>query len=363
VLLAFVLVELAALAIPAWRRLRTGGAEGRARLAEPIAVVALLFALMQGWLLTRWLQSVRPFSAELMEPGLLPAGLVTISLVGGTLVLVILAAVVSRWGVVNGYSLILVAPLASRPINYVLGQFNMGNPGHVGFLGMMTPEPPTMFHRVIELGLYAGVALLTIWCLRRRARSPDGPSLRLPAAGLVPLYAGGALIGIVAHHYTAHVVLIAFLAAGLAVLFALPLPSRGGGSALAFAAVTAVLYALAVDFAHQTATRLPHTFFSAIEVAVLTAVACDVLTELIARHRLGPLVDVWPLHQVHDADGAAAALAAAGIPCHLRSTGHRSLLHLFGPFVPVSILVPVDRAQAAIDVLRVSLSTWPPKQS
>src|SRR5262249_35421078 len=82
-------------------------------------------------------------------------------LVAGTLALVVLAAAVSRWGLVNGYSLIFVALLFSRPINYVAGLFNMGNPRNVGFVGMFgLREAPTWFERGIELGLYAGIALI-----------------------------------------------------------------------------------------------------------------------------------------------------------------------------------------------------------
>jgi preprotein translocase subunit SecD len=395
ILLAFVLVELVVLAVPQWRPLRNGGPKGRARLGEPIAVIAILLAAWQGWTMARWLQSIGrggPFlGGEVLDPGLGPTLLVAVSLVGGMLVLALLAGAVSRWGLVNGYSLLLVAPLVGRPVTYVLGLFNAGSGQHAGFVGMMgLHDTPTLFQRSLELGVYACVAVVTVWCLRRRARIEGGRALRLPAAGLVPLDVGATVIALTSlatmlgaglrsdppswlipigfQSYAAHALLIAFLAAGFTVLFALPLPSSGEaarrtGPALAFAAVTAAGFVLALDFAYRFAQRLPHFFFTPVEIAVATAVVADGISEWIARRRLGPLVDVWPLHQVHDADTAAAALAAAGIPCHLRATGHRSLLHFFGPYVPVSILVPVERAEAAIEVLRGSLTSWRPKQS
>src|SRR5437868_3505449 len=45
----FVLVELAALLVPPWRPLRTGGPDGRAALRRAALVTSLVLAAIQGW--------------------------------------------------------------------------------------------------------------------------------------------------------------------------------------------------------------------------------------------------------------------------------------------------------------------------
>ncbi len=55
---AFLLVELAALIVPPWRRLRNGGPDGRAKLAVPTAILGVVIACVQAWLIIKWLAGV-----------------------------------------------------------------------------------------------------------------------------------------------------------------------------------------------------------------------------------------------------------------------------------------------------------------
>ncbi len=91
-------------------------------------------------------------------------------------------------------------------------------------------------------------------------------------------------------------------------------------------------------------------------IAGLVAIVIDLVAEWRARARLGDLVDVWPLHRVQLAGVVEDALAAAGIPAYLRSSRARSLLRFFGPFVPVSVLVPPAHAATAAEVIRKIMS-------
>jgi hypothetical protein len=56
---------------------------------------------------------------------------------------------------------------------------------------------------------------------------------------------------------------------------------------------------------------------------------------------------VWPLHAPLLADFVRDRLTAACIPHHLQAARLRTLLGFFGPFAPITVLVPSDRAADA----------------
>jgi hypothetical protein len=89
---------------------------------------------------------------------------------------------------------------------------------------------------------------------------------------------------------------------------------------------------------------------------VLPAVLTDAVVEWRARARRADLVTVWPLHQVQLADEVAATLAAEGIAVHLRGLRFRSLMHFFGPEVPIAVMVPVADAERAHKLLAERLT-------
>jgi hypothetical protein len=86
-------------------------------------------------------------------------------------------------------------------------------------------------------------------------------------------------------------------------------------------------------------------------IAMVTAAAVDLVADLRARARDRDLVEIRPLRRIDDATAAAAALAGAGIPCHLRNLAARSLYHFFAPQLPVGVLVPAARAAEAAAVV------------
>jgi hypothetical protein len=97
--------------------------------------------------------------------------------------------------------------------------------------------------------------------------------------------------------------------------------------------------------------------FSVLMVAIATAVALDVVGELRALWRHGPLVPVWPEHRVYAVAPALEALEAAGIPALARSRHHRALWHFFAPHIPVQLLVPPAHADEARRLLQERLAT------
>jgi hypothetical protein len=87
-------------------------------------------------------------------------------------------------------------------------------------------------------------------------------------------------------------------------------------------------------------------------VATVTVIAAvvDILDEARARRRT--LVPVWPLHDPLLVDVVRDRLAASGISHHVQATRLRSLLWVFGSYVPMNVLVPPDRADEATRVMR-----------
>jgi hypothetical protein len=76
----------------------------------------------------------------------------------------------------------------------------------------------------------------------------------------------------------------------------------------------------------------------------------DLANEL--RDRRHGLIPIWPLHDPLLVDAVRDRLTAAAIPHHLQAARLRSLLWLFGSYVPIMVLVPPDRAVEAERSLR-----------
>ena len=85
-------------------------------------------------------------------------------------------------------------------------------------------------------------------------------------------------------------------------------------------------------------------------VLAIAAIA-DVISDWRARKR-ATLVAVWALHDPLLAEAARVRLGA--IPCHVQSQRVRTLVGLFGAYVPMIVLVPEASAEEAHGLLK----TW-----
>jgi hypothetical protein len=328
ILSAYLVIELAALCIPGWRRRRHAGADARLPLQRATGVLATVLALVQGFFLAVWMQGL---GEPALAPGIGPEILVMMTLAAGCACLALLAGIVSRFGLGNGWAVLLlvdsVRGLATIPL---------------------------------ELSPIAGlvaVALVTGWLLRRRLALASGATLRVPSAGLAPLDAGPiwglvgstlvalaapiwALLGApgqavfapmwatvlqAAGDGTGRYVLLGMLASLFSWLFARRRPEEVQRRLLPFGMVISFGFAAAVDYV------------GAASAAVVTAIALDLWTEF---RGIGAKVVVETLHDVHEADEAAARHPGA---C-LRGEHLRGLLFFFGPWVPIEVMAPRDPA-------------------
>jgi hypothetical protein len=82
-----------------------------------------------------------------------------------------------------------------------------------------------------------------------------------------------------------------------------------------------------------------------------TALILDFAATLVFRKEVPDAVRVCSCHAVYWVPELLAALETKGIHAHAQSFRHRSLLHFFGPHVPIELLVPAADATLAKDIL------------
>jgi hypothetical protein len=351
---AFLLVELAAAALPSLRQLR--GAELLSRRAA-IATAILAVAVAPGAL---WIEG---------WPAGDGAGLSAIV----TAALGVAMLAVDRFGLGSGFAAILLGGLAPD-LWRVLGRLPADD---------AAPEAQAAIAIAIAV-LPIATSILLRW-----RRAGDGPlsAFRMPTAGVVPLCVAGVLLSQAASGQIAAAWMAwtgsgltddlpraIAIAAGLGLLLSwlLARPSRLGlatvrhgasGHWLAFAraalASTAYLV-LALLVGGLVAAWAPLDPLPLVGLTLVTAAAMDLFSEWRARWRRDDLVPVWSLHQVERAEAVTSGLLHNGIDVHARGLYLRSLLRVAGPFVPIVLLVPSARRAEAIAIVRAQLDAPEP---
>jgi preprotein translocase subunit SecY len=387
---AFYLVELVALLRPRWRALRCGTPEERLRVDRVAYGLALLVAAVQGYFVAVWLDKTgSALPGLLLLSGSVLRALLTLSLAAGVAVSIYLCWVATRYGIVQGFSLWLaLAALRGGPAAALWEQLRNGELPAGGMLELVS--------------IVLGLVLLTAWALRPRSRG----GLRLPACGLDPVTRAGAVLALpqllaaIGLGSTAGILLqpgslsylgtylavTAVLALVLGLLFNLspaiaqvlaalsppvqdmpsaPLPGAPTPAEEAIRAarrpalIRSLVFVFLVVLSSFAAQRIARVVFDTTLVVVVTAVALDAIEEWRFRRRHGPLCEVWRIHQLYAVSPALLILQAAGIAAHARSANHRTLLQFFGPFIPVSLLVPEHQAVKAEGLLRRRWPTQP----
>ncbi len=372
---AFVLVEVVALAVPALRGRRHGSFAERAPLTRAAWMAGLVLAGIQAYGIVTYLRAAPgPFGFPLLvDEGWLPLLVTGLTLVAGSALVAFGASVVGSHGLGNGFAVLIAAlPLTELPRRLAASTREL--PG-IAFAG---------FAAVVLILVLATVFFA--WMLR--ARVGVVPAVPIPTSGILPFSAassvlllpailtgwfpsmagwagalhpgGGAFEG-------AYVILVLALSLLAARLFCAPRPVMAAWSAagldapeqestvrlaLSTANALSVLLLLAIAAAPLGLAKLglPVALRPAlIHLLVVTAVVLDVAAEVRAR-RDGELVAVCPLHRVYAAEPILAALSRAGIRAHFRARHFRSMLHFFGPYAPIEVLVPAERAPQANEI-------------
>lgn len=359
---SFMLVEWVALLIPPLRKLRETR-DGRRSLIRASVALGVVLALVQGHALGLWGESVR---FTLSTTGLLAEfggglsfGLVmTAAVTLGSVATLGLALWVSRRGLGNGFSLILVMTSARDVLNAPAD----------------TIPTSTLFDPFVLA--IAVIAFVTLHHGRKAsANAPNGFWFVLPAAGVVPLTLAAAIVALsyslsnlgvsvpevlLADATTLRgTITLAALTTVLSVVLGLIFYSRsairttfqrygidGTASPRFPIALSAVVMGIVCFAEYGSLTN--GSVVTAATIFVWVAVALDVWNEYAFRREHGALEVHTVLHRVLEVPLLLAELDRAKRPALARGFAHRSLLHFFGPYIPIEVLVPTkDRANAA----------------
>jgi preprotein translocase subunit SecY len=314
--------------------------------------------------------------------------LVMLTLMAGVFLLIGLAQLVTRFGLLNGY----VALTAGGAL---VSAMDLGSTGRISLI--LSAEPARLASYLAVIG---AIAAVTWWVLgdHRRRREADELRLRLPSSGLGPLEVAGSILmlpvtlwnlGIETRaiadrlvpgtqlYFVCEVALIVVGAVLMSRWFNHPRRHAAILDQLAgpldrprlehelsrlerAAALRSAAFVAAVALASLLGLRIVHGLLGHVTVVssatlgtevllgvVLTAAIMDLGAEWRMRRQHGPLVTLRPEHRVYAIDAMAQRLEAAGIPVLLRSALVRTLLQFFGPWVPVEIMVPGSRAAEA----------------
>jgi SecY len=364
VLSGFIVVELAALLVPALRPLRTGGRSGREKLRHTSLIVGMVLAVGQAFFVALALERT---ASSAYGAGLL---IITVSiLLGATAVLIALARVVDEGGLGGGFpvlSLAFILPAIAGPLGQDLSDVRHGFlPGSV------------LQNEAVGLAFLVGATLWLSSAYSLPGTEPeDHPALlSRPACGLAPLSVVVAvltfrkkLFALYAHQtivqpWQVDVVVSMIAAIGFAYLFNLPervsvvwkalspvRPERPPRLKPAF--FECVVFIGLVVLVDVWLIRRP----GVISVIFVTGIIIDLIYEWRAKANGARLVPIWEVHQVYAVPPAMRLLEAQGFHPFAKGLRLRSLLQFFGPYVPVVVLVPAEEAQAAYALLE---RRWP----
>ncbi len=371
---AYVLVEVVAFLVPSWSRLRHGNPEGRAKLDRAVVFTTIALAFALG------LHHARTLTPRFQAS----VAIITITLVAGVCIQFLVAQLISRQGLLNGFVTIFAAnfvrdlvegPRAFRRWLSATGMSDLISPEAI-----LTPAKLTM-------GLFAiGVVALATWiALRDAARNvakadADGapyrsdrkravaPMIPVPSGSLWPLSLAPSVLAMPQMFATWG--LTSFQSIEQALLdervFALALFALTAGTTWVLARVlhrpaeladlVERLGAKADDtFREQTRASIQAAFWpsllfitvlsltgfglghlrvSSVLVVTLIAAMLDLAHSLRIEMRQGDWVSIWQERRATAVPVLRAALADDGIATETRGAHILNLMQVFAPQAP-----------------------------
>jgi hypothetical protein len=374
----YLLVEWAALMVPAWRPLRQGEPAGRAKLHRASLIVGMLIALGLAWTLTLGWER----TGVAYHPGAGFRVMTTIILLGATASLVVLARIVDGQGLGSGFSILVLASVLPQIIQPIEKALAAALKGAIPFSALLNGA----FGAALLVG--ATLWMFSRYCLPMDETWPHPALISRPACGLTPLTAVPPILALAVvlphlHHastawraqapvdFRATVILSILAAVLCAFLFnqpdriveawqALsPNPPEGIPRLKAVLLESILFIALAVAVQEWLIQRLGRDYApNAATIILMTGILCDLVREWRADKTDAQLTPIWEIHQLYAVAPAMRLLEAEGIHAFARGLRLRSLLQFFGPYVPVQILVPAGEAQVAYTHLQARWPHW-----
>ncbi len=360
-LLGFIVVELAALAVPSLRRRRLGDPQLRRKLWRASLMVGVLWCLARGLVAAWTLEGLEWNLAQLNQPPLVadPGWWFRIRFAlaqtAGSCLFVLAAELISRKGIGSGYAMAILADACATLPGSLRGAFFHWSTGQVTTLAL-----------VLAGALLMGCA----WALWRffsleRLR-PWGLLLAAPTCGIFPLELAWSLVmlppllnnffslpwlaNFTARFYPGST---PFLAAEIALLFFfVPLASgwfywrhtdsfrranrREWRRAQVFSALLLSGLVAYGEIGWRLLGPLSWSLPAALTLVGVTAVLFDLVAELNFRRRLGAEPEVLAVCQ--DVGDVLQVAAAAWGPVLIQGLRYRSLGYFFMPYIPLVLL-------------------------
>ncbi len=358
ILVAYFLVEVVALAIPPLRWRRHDPA-GRIALGRAASVLAIAISLAYGYFVARYMEGLSASGSEVVfdNPGWRFRLILMISVTAGTLLLAIVAGVISEHGLGNGYGVLAV----SATVLDILPDLDFVNPFTAQY--------------ALGLVIFAAIVTAAMFVLRWRVTEARQPALRLPTSGLSPLADSGAFIALlfsltgvasstlwfdlmvkaqVLNEWKVRVAIVVISLPIWAWIFARPsviervarqsgLERPTTATWLRATAISALLVLGAALLANSITLEAPlGVLINPIGALVFAAVLLDVIAD--ARARRARLAVAGVIHQPQYLGAVEHVLAEASIPYHCHASHLRSLLAFFAPWAPIHVLVSEDHA-------------------
>lgn len=365
----FILVELYSLLIPSGRRLRHGGAAGRARLNRVAFLIGLLLSAYPAVGIAVFLNDmVSPGGAPIVpDSGWVLTLATALTLLAGACACYVLGSLITAWGIANGFCLIFLFE-ALWPLSGWSSNFYREAPELVGpdpsalaslAAGMVLLVPLFMAERQGDLAAAFPQGILpVVWAVflvelpltlrglihgRTAVEAPDAPVVVLAMAALVP-----ALSWMAFGLFSRPARLENNLPLSDADLADLSerLRSRLLPTTLALTFAAAWFYGGSAN--HQSALLwsldLP-------VLAILAATALDAAEQARFTLRHGQGITLLTLDNVHLAHRLLSDLRERGLAAFVRARRFRSLFYFFSPLIKMDLVVPADQAETAARVV------------
>lgn len=351
VIAAFWLAELVAMAVPGWRTARLGDPAGRRAIDRLALALAVALAATQAWFLLEYLEGLGVRGVPAIEGGWLARVAIVATLIGGVMVHLVAAELITRHGLANGL-LVLAATSAA------LALWNLHPLGR-------EPDGPAP-----EGLVFLAVALAVIGLAAGTSRLRHGTGARLPWTGVVPVVALPVAIAIgtlpamfwpASSEWTAHLLdRPRWIDPVVALILAVLLVERRRTERTPLAPYW---LSLAWVGALIAAPLLVHASlrpaFEVLGLAAIGVAAVELVVGVRARLRLAGATTVAVVHDVDRADELAAALAAAGLDHVVQGVHARAVLRGFGAYCPIVLRVAANDAEAARVALEDVASSSP----
>jgi hypothetical protein len=375
------IVELVALLVPRWSRLRHGDPAGRAKLERAAMVLSIVLAAVQAFSLASLLQNTDAETGNVVDRLSLPV--IIASLLGGVCVQLLAARLLSRHGLVNG----LIALWGAGMVR-ALGTSLEGR--------WVDPTGAPREHLVNALALVTATAVS--WVALRGAGSAsvgDGAGGETTASPAAPYRDAR---GLAVHPWiplpssSAQAYLAGSSLLVLAVTWGATKPLSDDANLVALVILTGVVMVLLAHLLHRpaemadlasrlgaedarqirgearaalNATLMPSFLFfltlilvgraatvGVLSVVILTPIAMDLVHALRVSSAAGSFVPVWEERRASAVPVLRAALAADGIATRVSGMAVLSFWQAFVPYAPAQILVKEDDRERATSALR-----------